>query len=244
MKKVKAIKETSLAVTQEMLPQNLIAQAITQGANVEIMEKLMDLQDRWDVKQAKKAFDAAMSDFQSECPVIKKAKDGGRTNAGVVAYKFAPMDAIVSQTKELIAKHGFSYRIITGTRDKMLFADCIVKHKLGHTETTPFEVPPQTGTNVMSAPQVQAAALTFAKRYAFLNAFGIMTGDDDTDAKKVTSVEVKTVKVLPDIEGYRAKLESVTSATELLSVWSKLPAEVKKEVLNTKNDLKKKFNIK
>ena len=38
----------------------------------------------------------------------------------------------------------------------------------------------------MSQTQVEAAALTFAKRYAFCNAFGILTGDEDTDAKPAT----------------------------------------------------------
>ena len=38
----------------------------------------------------------------------------------------------------------------------------------------------------MSQTQVEAAALTFAKRYAFCNAFGILTGDEDTDAKRPT----------------------------------------------------------
>ena len=38
----------------------------------------------------------------------------------------------------------------------------------------------------MSQTQVEAAALTFAKRYAFCNAFGILTGDEDTDAKRAT----------------------------------------------------------
>ena len=35
----------------------------------------------------------------------------------------------------------------------------------------------------MSAPQVVAAAITFGTRYAFKNAFGIMTGDDDNDGQ-------------------------------------------------------------
>src|SRR5262249_52436437 len=36
---------------------------------------------------------------------------------------------------------------------------------------------------IMSQTQVVAAALTFAKRYAFCNAFGILTGNEDTDAQ-------------------------------------------------------------
>ena len=37
-------------------------------------------------------------------------------------------------------------------------------------------------TAMMNAPQQTAATMTYAKRYAFCNAFGIMTGDEDTDA--------------------------------------------------------------
>jgi hypothetical protein len=38
----------------------------------------------------------------------------------------------------------------------------------------------------MSQTQVEAATLTFAKRYAFCNAFGILTGDEDIDAQPET----------------------------------------------------------
>jgi len=182
-------KKTTQAVAvvpeqREILPQTLIAQAITQGVPVETMEKLMDLQDRWEAKQARKAFDASMAAFQSECPTIKKAKAGGETRNGVVAYKYAPLDSIVAQTRDLIRKHGFSYQIKTVSTKDSLKAICIVKHVGGHQEESDFEVPSGGGTSIMSGPQKVAAALTFAKRYAFCNAFGIMTGDEDTDATK------------------------------------------------------------
>ena len=165
--------------------------AATPNVSPEIVAKFMDLQDRWEEKQAKKAFDESMAELQANLPIIKKLKPGGKTNSGVVAYYYAPIESIVQQAGPAIARYGFSYRILTGVRDnRMLFAECIVKHKLGHTETTAFEVPPGTGTNIMSAPQIQAATYTFCKRYAFCNAFGIMTGDEDTDAQKEKEVNV------------------------------------------------------
>jgi len=53
-----------------------------------------------------------------------------------------------------------------------------------------MEVPLGNKTSVMSQTQVVAAALTFAKRYAFCNAFGIMTGDDDNE-KVISDKEPK-----------------------------------------------------
>lgn len=183
--KVKAKPGTEIVPVQqrEVNPQSLIALAVTQGASVETIGKFMDLQDRYEAKIAKRAFDAAMADFQSECPVIKKEKSGAIVS-GKVAYKYAPIDAIVSQVSKLIAKHGLSYAIKTTVENNRLTAICIVKHKLGHSEESSFEVPGGEGTSLMSGPQKVAAALTFAKRYAFCNAFGIMTGDEDNDAQK------------------------------------------------------------
>ena len=136
---------------------------------------------------AKEQFDHAMAKFQGECPVIKKDKPGGKTNGGAVAYYYAPLDSIVQQTKDLIQKNGFSYAIQTQTKENNVKVTCIVKHESGHSESSDVEVPLGTKTQVMSASQVVASALTFAKRYAFCNAFGILTGDDDDDAAPVIS---------------------------------------------------------
>lgn len=186
-----------VAPQQQLAPQSLIAQAITQGANVETMEKLMNLQDRWEAKQAKKAFDSAMANFQAECPVIRKTR-AAKDDKNKTLYSYAPLDAIVSQVKTLIQKHGFSYAIKTSSEKGLLTATCIVKHELGHSEESSFEVPSTEGTKIMSGPQRAAAALTFAKRYAFCNAFGIMTGDDDTDARETVSNEAGKKKVSPE----------------------------------------------
>lgn len=176
---------TALVAKEEraLSPQNLISQAITQGANIETMSKLMDLQDRWDAKQAKKAFDAAMAAFQAECPIIKKTRPV-KDNSGKVLYYFAPIETIVAQVAPYLKKHGFSYSIKTKTTGGLLTATCIARHELGHQEESDFEVPSTSGTSIMSGPQKAAAALTFAKRYAFCNTFGIMTGDGDPDATK------------------------------------------------------------
>jgi hypothetical protein len=59
---------------------------------------------------------------------------------------------------------------------------CRVTHTAGHSEESPMQVPFGNKTDIMSNTQVTAAAQTFAKRYAFCNAFGILTGDEDNDA--------------------------------------------------------------
>ena len=168
---------------QPLNPLSIINKAIDAGAGVDALEKLMDLQERWEKRQARKAFDEAMMKFQAECPIIKKIKEGGQTKAGQTAYHYAPLEYIVEQTKEYIAKNGFSYLInLDFPEAGKVKAICKVRHTAGHEEQSVMEVPMMRQTGVMSEAQVVAATTTFAKRYAFCNAFGIMTMDDDTDA--------------------------------------------------------------
>lgn len=189
--------------------ENLISQAIASGASVETMERLLAMRKSLKEEYAKEEFDRAMAEFQGECPVIKKKKAGGKTKSGTVAYHYAPLEDIVAQVKDLIQKNGFSYMIKTETGKDSVKAYCIVKHKSGHSETSDMGGPLGTKTDIMSFPQVTAAALTFYKRYAFCNAFGILTGDDDNDANivKKDSEKVETKKPQTQVD-YIKQLKS------------------------------------
>lgn len=218
----------------------LIAKAIDKGASVETMEKFLAMRRELKAEWAKEQFDNDMSSFQGECPVIEKRKEGGKTNSGQVAYKYAPLDSIVSQVKEIIKKYGFSYaiKIEINSEKKLVKAICIVKHRAGHSESSELEVPLGTKTQVMSDSQVVAAASTFAKRYAFCNAFGIMTGDDDNE-KALKSITVEEI----DIVEYQIMMEGVDDLDSLKKMWLSFPpkAQTNRVLLGLKNALKQKF---
>lgn len=161
-------------------PEDLIAKAIEKGLPVDTMEKLLAMRKELKAEFAKEAFDAAMSKFQAECPVIEKNKSGPNN-----AYRYAPIEEIVRQVKKQLEENGFSYSIQTQMTNDKVKVTCIAKHKLGHSESSDVELPLATRTGLMNAPQQTAATMTYAKRYAFCNAFGIMTGDEDTDAQSI-----------------------------------------------------------
>ena len=193
LKSIPKKKTMAIVPKQDFNVESLIATAIKEKTPVDTMERLLAMRKELKAEYAKEEFDNAMAQFQSECPVIKKSKAGGETKEGVVAYHYAPLDSIVSQVRPFISKYGFSYSIKTETGKVMVKATCIAKHKFGHSESSEMEVPLGNRTGVMSASQVTAAALTFAKRYAFCNVFGIMTGDDDNDAAPQKSAPQKQI---------------------------------------------------
>lgn len=192
-----------IVARQEISIEAVIQNAIDKNVPVETMERLMAMRRELKAEHAKTAYDSAMAAFQAECPIIRKTKAGGATRGGQVAYYYAPLESIVAQVKDLLQKHGFSYGFDTETTESMVKAICIPKHELGHSERTSFEVPLGTKTGIMSDTQVTAAAITYAKRYAFCNAFGILTGDEDTDAaprEPMKSYQVTRVTLPEDDE--------------------------------------------
>jgi hypothetical protein len=117
---------------------------------------------------------------------------------------YAPLDTIVTQVRPILAKYGLSYAIETAQDANTITAICKVTHTMGHTEQSSFTVPVDK-EGYMTAPQKIASALTYAKRYAFTNVLGILTGDEDTDAtdvkkdKEPPSVKARIVFLLREL---------------------------------------------
>ena len=169
------------AVTPEAFLQASMSAAIERNVAPETIERMMALYERMKAQEAKHAYDAAMAEFQGRCPIIKKTKQVPDRN-GNIAYKYAPLESIVAQTRELIGKCGFSYTVETGKGvDGVDGVTVTAKHTAGHSEHSFFPLKLGTKTGIMSDTQQMAAAYTFAKRYAFCNLFGILTGDEDND---------------------------------------------------------------
>lgn len=173
--------------------EQLIARAIDQKVDVGTMERLLAMAEKMQTIKAKQEFDKAMAEFQSACPAIKKDKEV-KDNSGRVLYSYAPIDSIISQVKGLLQQYGFSYSTNMELLENGVKVFVKVTHIMGHSEVTEMNVPLGTKTGIMSASQQVAAAQTFAKRYAFLNAFGIMTGDEDNDGANVAQEGETTPK--------------------------------------------------
>jgi len=161
----------------------LIALAIEKNVSVDTMERLLAMRRELKAEYAKAQFDTAMAKFQARCPIIEKNETAG---SGGFTYTYASLDFIVKQIKEILADNGFSYTFDTKKTDKSIITYCKVKHTDGHMEVSTFEITIDTSSK-MNISQKDGAANTYGKRYAFCNAFGILSGDEDTDAKAETA---------------------------------------------------------
>lgn len=212
----------------------LLAQAVQNNVNVEILERLLVIRRELRAEAAKEAFDEAMRAFQGECQPIVKSRPVKTDNA---SYAYAPIEDLQLHTQALRAKYGFSYTIHTETFEKHVSATCVIKHTSGHQETSPpYKVPVGAGTRLMSNTQVYAAAITFATRYAFKYAFGLtIIGEDNeehvqkriaNESKPPTDAELATLLSLIEASGFSAdeiakkfKVSSLTDVKRITCIY-------------------------
>lgn len=213
--------------------QVLLTKAIDKNVPVETLERLLAMRDKLKAEQAKEAFDVDMAEFQGQCPIINKTKEV-HTNNGQLAFKYAPLESIVDQVKKILTSCNLSYSTQTETLDGLVKATCTAKHMLGHSESSSMTVPLGNKTQIMSQTQVVVAALSLAKRYAFCNVFGIMTGDND-DEKMLKPKAEKEKKNYLDLLKIKLYKNGAKNTDESIKIFNKLTGQSVK-ALPTKND--------
>ena len=166
-------KEQSTAVATTS-PMQLIEVAINSGADIDKLERLMSLQERWEDNNAKKAFFAAMSKFNAECPTIVKRKKAHNS-------LYAPLGDIHAQIKDTLVSCGLSFRF-EQDHSIGITVSCLVSHSSGHTEQATMTAPADTSGS-KSPIQAIASTVTYLQRYTLCSALGITTADEDMDGR-------------------------------------------------------------
>lgn len=184
----------SLPVAGTDNPNDLMAIAIRSGAGVETLERLMAVRRELRAESAKTAFFEALAQFQARCPVIIKSRVVMNKDGRSVRYKFAPLDVIKTQVDPILRDLGFSYQFDTEPETGWVKAACRLTHSMGHSESSSFKVPIDKDA-YMTCQQQFASAQQFAKRYAFVNVLGILTGDQDDDGTKAGEKTDKEIAI-------------------------------------------------
>lgn len=230
--------ENKMPAFDEQSIQLLIAQAVEKGTPVETMEKLLAMRKELKAEYAKEQFDIAMANFQSECPVIVKTAKVLEKDNIKVRYMYAPLDTIVEQVKGIVSKYGLSYTIRITNDEKNITATCKVTHSAGHSEESAFVVPIGT-EQFMSESQKYGARATFAKRYAFCNAFGIMTGEEDNE-EVVKGVDKKENYI--ELLKYAIHKKGAKNIVEAIEIYNNITGLCIKEFPKTNEEAKELYN--
>jgi hypothetical protein len=173
-------------------PADLIRMAVAGGADLEKLEKLLALQERWEQGEARKAYHKAMSAFKSSPTKINKDK---KVAYGNTKYSHATLSNIVDTITEGLSKHGLSASWNTQQNGKIRVT-CRITHVMGHSEETTLEADADTSGSKNSI-QAIGSTITYLERYTLLASLGLATKDQDDDGR--SAVQKITEKQLGQI---------------------------------------------
>lgn len=173
----------ALAVTT---PADLLRIAVESNADLDKLERLMSLQERYEANEARKAYVAAMNAFKADPPKIAKNKHVRySTRSGPdTEYDHATLDQVCDVIGKALSQHGLSFRWETSQADDArISVTCIMTHELGHSERTTLRSMPDDSGGKNSI-QAIGSATTYLQRYTLLSLTGLATVDQDDDGKK------------------------------------------------------------
>jgi hypothetical protein len=157
----------------------MIEKALTQGASPEMIQKLMDLAERWEANEARNAFNRAFAAFKAES--VKIIKNSTYTDGPLKGRKWANLFAVVDAAVPALSKHGLGHSWkLTKDEPQWLEVTCTLRHELGHAESVSMGGPPDTG-GAKSPIQARASSTSYLERYTFLAITGLASADDDND---------------------------------------------------------------
>jgi len=199
-------------------PAKLLEIAIAQNVDIEKLEKLMAMQERWEEREAEKAFTRAMSAFRSKPLAIEKdQKVSYKTDKGLIEYWHASLANESNVIAEAMAPHGLSFRWLTEQDMQgggLITVTCIVSHIDGHSERTPLSGgPDQSGgkNNI----QAVGSTVQYLKRYTLEAAAGVATYDPlDDDGRTGGGSAGPELISAEQVKQLRAKIKEIGADEE------------------------------
>ncbi|MFA7279567.1 MAG: ERF family protein [Sterolibacterium sp.] len=162
-----------------LTPMHMLQIAVQQGADLDKLQKLMELQERWEANEARKAFNLAFTAFKSEAVRVLKTKSV--TDGPLRGKSYAELYTVVNAVTPALSQHGLSasWKLSKDEKD-WIEVTCTIRHTLGHFEAVSMGGPPDAG-GAKSAIQARASTISYLERYTLKAICGVAEQGDDKD---------------------------------------------------------------
>lgn len=187
------------------------------NTNVEKMERLYAMHTSAVALQAKVAFDEALSDMQTELPIIVER---GKIQIGTgKAQGYALWEDINEAIKPILTKHGFALRFVTGQQDGKIIVTGVLSRG-GHREETTMHLPLDVSGS-KNAVQAVGSSTSYGKRYTAAALLNLTSRGEDDDGQKGGAGEPISETQLQEL---RALLEETKSDIPKFCAYMKIPS--------------------
>lgn len=192
-------KDESMPVPVDNSPAALMQIALTKGMDLDKLEKMLDLQTKWEERESRKAYTKAMAAFKVDPPSIYKDKLNKQFGS-----KYSSIDALVNSAIPYLSRQGLSHSWQYGEPDvKQVVVTCTITHELGHSESVTMSAPPDTSGGGSKNPIQQIKSTqTYLKIATFEAVTGLVSKeanlDDDGNASNIQYIDDKQLSSIID----------------------------------------------
>lgn len=166
-------------------PMAMVARALEKGIDGAMLQQFMDLADRYEANEARKAYAQDMVRCQKAMPAVVATSVNDQTDS-----VYPKVGVIIRAITPIYTKHGFSVSFGEGVaaKEEDMRIAARVLHKLGHYEDFFYDLPPDTtgpqGTVNKTMIHGKASSTTYGQGRLLRMIFniGILEGDDDGNA--------------------------------------------------------------
>lgn len=173
---------TELAQRIENKPMQLIEMAVQANADPDKLEKLMELQERYEANEARKQFAVAMQQVQQQMPTVIKDKDNSHTRS-----RYASEENVMATIKPAYLQHGFTlaHDEVEAVKADNIRVRATLRHVGGHTEQYfregPLDNKGAKGAATKTDLHGNQSTFSYLCRTLTLDIFGVTVADEDRD---------------------------------------------------------------
>jgi len=131
------MEQNDIVKREETSPMEYANQFLSNGGDLANLEKMMDLQERYEDNQARKAFHVAMAEFKKNPPKLSKSKkvDYTTKSGSRTQYNHAELGNITETINSALAEQGLTAAWKT-EQEGGVKVTCTITHVLGYSEST------------------------------------------------------------------------------------------------------------
>lgn len=168
------------------------------------IEKMLDMYERIQARQAESAYTAALAEMQEELPVIAERGEirTDRDKSKPPQSTYARWEDINEAIKPVLAKHGFALSFRTGQEEGKIVVTGVLSHREGHKEATTMHLPIDTSGS-KNAVQAVGSSTSYGKRYTASALLNLTSRGEDDDGQmsgsmSITKAQLDALNILAD----------------------------------------------
>jgi hypothetical protein len=203
-RRISAMPESRDIQTIDNSPAGIMQIALNKGIDIDRIEKMLELQEKWEAREAKKTYAKAMAEFKANSPeIIKTVHVEYRNNKGdLVQWDHSELGKICEDITKGLSPYGFWHKWEKRKEDGMIYIKCILTHADGHSESVEDFGPPDTSGN-KDALKADASTTTYLQRHTLLAVTGLAEKGTDRDsipdkAETITHDQINALQKIID----------------------------------------------